>query len=205
MREGEVPGLSIVLIRDGRIYWQGGFGVKNAEKKSPLDDATVFETASLTKPVLAYPVLKLVDSGKLDLDFAWMNYDRYDSRKRIQLRAYNAPIRALFDEILERGEAAISDYRRTRKSGSAVTLLNENQVNSLGYWLKGKKRLHEAIEVFKMNTEDFPNSSNAYDSLGEAYMDNGDKELAIKNYKRSLELNPSNLNAIEMIKRLQNR
>ena len=56
-----------------------------------------------------------------------------------------------------------------------------------------------------MNTEDFPNSSNAYDSLGEAYMDNGNKELAIKNYKRSLELNPNNVDAIEMIKRLQNR
>jgi tetratricopeptide (TPR) repeat protein len=136
---------------------------------------------------------------------AWMSYDRYDSPKRIQLRAYNAPIRTLFEQILLRGEPAINDYRRTRKSGSAATLLNENQVNSLGYWLKGKKRLHEAIEVFKMNTEDFPKSSNAYDSLGEAYMDNGDKELAIKNYKRSLELNPSNLNAIEMIKRLQNR
>ena len=56
-----------------------------------------------------------------------------------------------------------------------------------------------------MNTEDFPNSSNAYDSLGEAYMDNAEKELAIKNYRRSLELNPNNLNAMEMIKRLQNR
>ena len=134
-----------------------------------------------------------------------MNYDRYDSPKRIQLRAYNAPIKTLFEQILQRGEAAIDDYRRTRKSGSGVTLLNENQVNSLGYWLKGKKRLNEAIEVFKMNTENFPNSSNAYDSLGEAYMDNGEKELAIKNYRRSLELKPNNLNAMEMIKRLQNR
>ena len=74
MSEGEVPGLSIVLIRDGRIYWQGGFGVKNAEKKSPLDGAAVFETASLTKPVLAYAVLKLVDSGKLDLDTPLTKY-----------------------------------------------------------------------------------------------------------------------------------
>src|SRR4030095_10494403 len=61
--------------------------------------------------------------------FAWMNYDRYDSPKRIQLRAYNAPIKSLFEQILLRGEAAIDDYRRTRKSGSGVTLLNENQVN----------------------------------------------------------------------------
>ena len=42
-----------------------------------------------------------------------------------------------------------------------------------------------------------------YDSLGEAYMENGDKELAIQNYKKSIELNPANQNAVEMLKRLE--
>ena len=73
----------------------------------------------------------------------------------------------------------------------------------MGYWLLGKKRIEEAVEIFKMNVEDFPNSANAYDSLGEAYMTKGDKELSIKNYKRSLELNPNNANAVENLRRLQ--
>jgi cytochrome c-type biogenesis protein CcmH/NrfG len=42
-----------------------------------------------------------------------------------------------------------------------------------------------------------------YDSLGEAYMTNGDKERAIKNYQKAVELNPQNTNAIEMLKKLR--
>src|SRR5215207_2953161 len=59
MEEGDVPGLSIVLIRDARVVWHKGFGVKNAETKEPVRDNTVFEAASLSKPVFAYAVLKL--------------------------------------------------------------------------------------------------------------------------------------------------
>ncbi len=59
------------------------------------------------------------------------------------------------------------------------------------------------IEIFKLNGEAFPQSSNVYDSLGEAYMINGDKELAIKNYEKSVELNPQNTGGIEMLKKLK--
>lgn len=49
----------------------------------------------------------------------------------------------------------------------------------------------------------FPNGANTYDSLGEAYLRNNDRDLAIKNYKKSLELNPKNANAIEVLKKLE--
>src|SRR4029453_19188505 len=68
MAEGDIPGLSIAVIRDARVVWSRGFGVSNSEKKKPVDDKTVFEAASLSKPVFAYGVLKLVDEGKLSLD-----------------------------------------------------------------------------------------------------------------------------------------
>ncbi|WP_422927353.1 serine hydrolase domain-containing protein [Singulisphaera sp. PoT] len=68
MREAKVPGLAIALIRDGQVAWHHGFGVKNSQTREPVDDATVFEAASLSKPVFAYAVLKLVDEGKFDLD-----------------------------------------------------------------------------------------------------------------------------------------
>ena len=51
----------------------------------------------------------------------------------------------------------------------------------------------------------FPQSSNVYDSLGEAYMLNGGKELAIKNYEKSLELDPKNTNAVDMLKKLRGK
>jgi tetratricopeptide (TPR) repeat protein len=59
--------------------------------------------------------------------------------------------------------------------------------------------------MFKINVEDHPKSANVYNSLGEAYMINGDKNAAIENYKKSLELNPNNGNAREMLKRLQEK
>lgn len=60
----------------------------------------------------------------------------------------------------------------------------------------------DAIQVFKLNVEDHPQSSNVYDSLGEAYLVDGDKALAIANYQRSIDLDPNNRNGIEALKKL---
>lgn len=93
---------------------------------------------------------------------------------------------------------------REFKNDPANTYLNtEATMNSFGYKLMGMKRLDEAIEIFKLNTEAYPQSSNVWDSLGEAYMNKGNKELAIKNYEKSLELDSSNGNAVQMLKRLR--
>ena len=59
-----------------------------------------------------------------------------------------------------------------------------------------------AIEIFKLNVEAYPQCWNVYHSLGEAYMRHGEKEFAIQNYEKSLELNPQNTNAAEMLKKL---
>jgi tetratricopeptide (TPR) repeat protein len=81
--------------------------------------------------------------------------------------------------------------------------LNEAAVNLWGLDLMEKNHLTEAIELLKLNVQVFPGSSNAYDSLGEAYMKAGQKQLAIDNYKKSLELNPENDNAKEKLKALE--
>ncbi|MCK4226548.1 tetratricopeptide repeat protein [candidate division WOR-3 bacterium] len=59
--------------------------------------------------------------------------------------------------------------------------------------------------MFKLNVALFPDFFNVYDSLGEAYMVAGEKELAIKNYKKSLELNPNNADAAEILKKTKER
>ena len=75
-------------------------------------------------------------------------------------------------------------------------------MNQLGYSLLYGGHQQDAITVFQRNVQDYPQSSNAYDSLGEAYMQTGEKDLAIKNYEKSLELNPKNDNAKGRLKKL---
>src|SRR5262249_3101973 len=105
--------------------------------------------------------------------------------------------------IEEKGIASgLKQYRDLRSDRSGTYYLGENELNALGYELLRMMKIKEAIEVFKLHVEAYPQSFNAYDSLAEAYRANGDKELAITNYKKSLDLNPRNRNAAEMLKEL---
>jgi CubicO group peptidase (beta-lactamase class C family) len=79
----------------------------------------------------------------------------------------------------------------------------EYALNDIGYSLLTSVKTEEAIQIFAMAVEMYPNSANTYDSLGEAYMNAGNKELAIKNYEKSLELDPNNINAVEQLKKLK--
>jgi len=59
-----------------------------------------------------------------------------------------------------------------------------------------------AVEIFKLNVEQFPQEWNVYDSFGEAYLKLGNKAEAIANYKKSLQLNPKNDNGRDELKSL---
>jgi len=76
-------------------------------------------------------------------------------------------------------------------------------MNALGYEYLFSKKVDEAIAVFKMNVEAFPESWNTYDSLGEAYAAAGEKEPAIRNYEKSVQLNPNSQSGIEALKKLK--
>lgn len=91
--------------------------------------------------------------------------------------------------------AAIQQYRELKASKPKDYDFSEDELNTLGYGLLQSGKKLEAIEIFKLNVEAYPQAFNPYDSLGEAYMVNGDKDLAIANYKKSLELNPKNIGA----------
>jgi tetratricopeptide (TPR) repeat protein len=123
-------------------------------------------------------------------------YDPYDPHPKQPVAE------ALLSIITEKGiESALQNYRTLKQS--ADYYVSENQLNALGYRLLGVKKVKEAIEIFKLNVEAYPHSANVYDSLGEAYMTNGDKELAIRSYQRAVELNPQNTTAIEQLKKLR--
>jgi tetratricopeptide (TPR) repeat protein len=79
---------------------------------------------------------------------------------------------------------------------------DENELNSLGYRLLNAKKFKDAIRILQLNAEAYPQSSNVYDSLGEAYIDDGNKPLAIANYRKSVQLNPKNRNAVVYLQKL---
>jgi len=99
--------------------------------------------------------------------------------------------------------SALRRYAELRKSGAKDAGIEEGTLNGVGYMLLGDGQTQDAIEIFERNVQEYPQSANVYDSLGEAYMKAGRKDLAILNYKRSLQLDPGNQNAVEMLKRLQ--
>lgn len=117
------------------------------------------------------------------------------------------PDRLVPFEILEAGriDEAIESYRKIKKEQPANVAVSAGRINTLGYVLMRAKKLNEAIALFKLNVEFHPTLAGVYDSLGEGYMTNGDKELAIANYRKSLEMDPRNNNAKEKLKQLEGK
>jgi len=74
MRQAQVPGLSLALIRNAHIEWCGAFGVKQAGTADLVTSEAVFQAASLSKPLFAYGVLHLVEQGTIGLDIPLTTY-----------------------------------------------------------------------------------------------------------------------------------
>jgi tetratricopeptide (TPR) repeat protein len=115
--------------------------------------------------------------------------------------ASNALLLKFQTEGVEAGTALYRDL----KARYAAEAFPELLLNRLGYALLRGEHVEEAIAVFQLNVEAYPQAYNVYDSLGEAYMVAGEREKAISNYERSLELNPQNTNAVEKLEELRRR
>lgn len=106
--------------------------------------------------------------------------------------------------IASRGvDAAAKQYHDLKATAPTTYNFDEDELNTLGYQLIREKKYKSAIGVLQVNVEAYPQSGNAYDSLAEAYMDEGDKAEAIANYEKSLQLNPKNDNAFKTLQRLK--
>jgi CubicO group peptidase (beta-lactamase class C family) len=122
-------------------------------------------------------------------------------------KPYDMPKRsvseAIYPIVLDQGiEAAIDHYHMLRQEHPDEYDFSENELNNLGYVLLGLNRVKDAIAIFELNVEMYSEGYNTYDSLGEAYMNDGQYDLAIQNYAKSLELNPENTNAINQLQRI---
>ena len=111
--------------------------------------------------------------------------------------------RTLYKTMREKSlEAAISQYRELKKASPLGFDFRPTELNQLGYALLQAERTEDAIKVFQLNVEAYPEYANGYDSLAEAYAAKGEKDLAIKNFAKSLELDPANSNAVERLRQL---
>jgi len=68
MQEMHIPGLSLAVVKDGKVIKAAGYGLANVETKTPATAETVYKTASLSKPVIAAAVMLLVQDGRVGLD-----------------------------------------------------------------------------------------------------------------------------------------
>ena len=94
-------------------------------------------------------------------------------------------------------------YRAFRASPKSKYVNSETVMNQFGYTLLARQRVADAIEVFKLNVEAYPNSANVYDSLGDAYQAAGRKEDAIKAYEKALSIDPNYNSSLENLRRLK--
>lgn len=215
---GQVPGFS--LHDELSLFVQVGFSPIEALQTATINPARFFgkekEMGTIERGKLAD--LVLLDANPLDdigntrrIDAVVVN-GRHLPKNALQEMLAEVEAAAnkksvadtIFATILEKGIApALAQYHELKEKRSDTFRLDESEMNAVGYRLLQMKKVNEAIEIFKLNVETFPKSSNVYDSLGEAYMVNGDKGLAIENYQKSVELDPQNTNGIEMLKKLQ--
>ncbi len=103
---------------------------------------------------------------------------------------------------IDNAEQLVQHFEKLSNRLSWKVIPPEALVNRIGYYLM-QSGSEEALEMFILNTMLYPQSYNAFDSLGEAYLANGDTELAKSNYAKSLELNPNNENAKEALRQLE--
>lgn len=99
-------------------------------------------------------------------------------------------------------DAAIAQYHALKAVPKPVYNFDEDELNTLGYALIRDRNYKSAIRILALNTEAYPKSGNTWDSLGEAYMDDGDTADAIANYHKSLSINPRNQNARAMLAKM---
>ncbi len=206
--------LSSQIGVDSNVTWGLGIGLQHNEYGSGFwhwGDNTGYKAYTLTYPERGVGVVWFTNSenghsildGMLGLIFGgehaasrWLDYEQYDSPGRV--------VRQELERVYanEGIDWAIAKYHELKTSMPAEAF-DESLLNSLGYRLLGNDRLEDAITTFELNVAEYPDASNPYDSLGEAYLAAGDTARAIVNYQRSVDLDPSNTNGAAIVERLR--
>ncbi len=210
MLERRIPGLQAAVVKDGKIVLLKSFGTADIQHSVPTTHKTVFPIYSCTKAFTGVAIMQLVEEGKVDLA---------------------APISRYLDGLPASWQAITVRQLLTHVSGlpnilgvlDPVTYGLPNRTNEEQVWAKIKSMPVNSApgERFSYNQTNYALLGMIIDKLSgkpfaqffkegqfqigvaEAYAVNGNRELAIKNYKRSLELDPKNTNAVQQLRKLE--
>ena len=197
----------LLHLNEDNITEENGYGYGLGKKKFKTGtqyghggDLDGFASSYLFSPEYKSGVIILTSSGG-----KWIGELEKKVFYKLTNRKYSAPKKSIAQELyniiskkgFEEGEKWFEEYKKSDKY-----YIIEKEMNNVGYALMQSK-IKDAIEILKWNTALFPESANAYDSLGEAYLKNKNIELAIKNYEISIKLNPENVNVKNIIKQIR--
>ena len=110
--------------------------------------------------------------------------------------------KAIIQKNSETARALYDELKRNRYDSYDFS---EKWLNNLGYDILIRYKFSEAIDIFKLNTEAFPESANTWDSLGDGYFWEGDRENAIRSYRKALEIDPNKENSLERLRKLEKK
>ena len=126
----------------------------------------------------------------------------------VELINVSTPIIEISDALVEyiiadSIQIAVNKYHELKNNHYDEYNFKDSLLRYVGYQLLNGGRTNQAIELFKLNAESFPEMADSYNCLGEAYLKKGDKEEAKIYYKKSLKINPSDKTALDNLKKLQ--
>lgn len=189
-------GIGIQANETGDWIWQWGdngsfkgFAIANPTKK----EALVYFTHSNWGLHITTDILDVFFPKQTWWVPTWIGYEFYE--KKHMLHFWAGLDKQGYDHAME--------IARELKQQDTSFKLPDSDVNDLAYILLGKNRKKEAIDIFKYNVAVNPNSADAYAGLADGYDNIGEKEQAIKNFKKALELDPKNTDIAERVKKLE--
>ncbi|UFH52979.1 serine hydrolase [Spirosoma sp. KNUC1025] len=138
MDSTHVPGLSLAIIRNSKLYYSQGYGLTKADSSQRVTSATIFDAASLSKPVFAYAVLQLVEEQKLDLDKPLNEYLPYPDV------ASDERYKKITARMVLSHRSGFPNWRKNRRSSNLAMSFTPNE--RFGYSGEGFVYLQKVVE-----------------------------------------------------------
>ena len=195
-------GPSKIFEENGTLYLISSYlkDITSSEKSK------MYYFGNSTFKVDNYPNLIRFDLNKKnELEGITISCPIYTSKKlELNLNQIRTPQTELIELFSENNfEAATILFKKLKLKNLDFNF--EESLNNLGYYFYNEKQIDLSIQIFTLNCSEYPKSANTYDSLGEIYEANEKLELAKQNYQKSLDLNPKNENARQMILKINAR
>ncbi|HEY2971496.1 MAG TPA: tetratricopeptide repeat protein [Pyrinomonadaceae bacterium] len=186
--EDKLLAKAVIEIAQAVIDVSDGEGLQRDNKL----DAALAKYEQGTKVLINFGMYRRAERALTRMAEIYHAQGKFDEEQKVRSEAEKLP-RPMADflrkNIAAKGvDLAIQDVRISRINNPNKYYPNEDELNSLGYEYLKEKQVREAIEVFRLNVELYPDSANVYDSLGEGYLNVGNNEEAFKHYRKALEI-----------------